>query len=620
MPHDPLSRASQAYKLGQYELCHHECLAILKTSPLEFGAILYDGFAEMALRRFPFAKSRFAQAVKLQPTSVEAQVALATALFALKEIAAAKEVGMAAINLNPFDLEVRENIAEQVLHAGDLDFALQQYQDILDLNPNAASALRRIAEIHTKLGRFKEAKESWMGLIDIDDKSMVAHLQLGNLEILQNNLEGAKIWAKKALELSHESVEANLLAGLANSGSGYGADATGYFRKVVAMVPMHPIGNASLGLALQEQGDFERANDHLRRSLKVWPNNGMAYYGLARSAKQKDDLLAQSIRQALKHPAAQVLDLSYMHYALGKCSEDLTDYQAAFSHYKQANELAFEFWFSKRPFHHERHQQTVTQAIETFKRLKGSRGRLRIEQTQSPSPVFIIGMIRSGTTLLDQIISSHPLVSAAGEITYWHDNAAKLIAPKDGEATQETLDNLAERYLQFIQEFADGKPFVTDKLPNNYELAGLIHLALPQAKFVHIKRHPLDNCLSIFSTAYQRPPAFANRQADIVFVYKQYERIMSFWREVIPSSQLLEVQYENLTTNQEEETKRIIQFLQLPWDETCLSPELNKRSVHTPSTWQVRQPVYRSSVSRWKKFEPWLEEFRSLAEGSKFLS
>jgi hypothetical protein len=210
-----------------------------------------------------------------------------------------------------------------------------------------------------------------------------------------------------------------------------------------------------------------------------------------------------------------------------------------------------------------------------------------------------------GTTLIEQIVSSHPSVAAGGELTFWTDQRATT-AVADG-ASQTGAD-----YLALLRRIGPRSERVTDKNPFNFLHLGAIQLAAPGSRFIHCRRDPIDICLSIYFTRFATPQPFAYDRGDLVFYYREYERLMAHWRGLVPSDRLLEVEYESLIADRESLTRRMIAFCGLPWDDACLAPESNQRMVRTASLWQARQPVYRTSVERWRRYEPWLGELAQL--------
>jgi hypothetical protein len=225
--------------------------------------------------------------------------------------------------------------------------------------------------------------------------------------------------------------------------------------------------------------------------------------------------------------------------------------------------------------------------------------------------VLIIGMPRSGTTLAEQIVSSHPEVGAGGELNFWNERGAAwhqagTEAPFPGQ--------VAAEYLGVLRAIAPKAARVTDKMPFNFLWAGLIHLAFPRATIIHCRRAAIDTALSIHQTHFHPGLAFPTGGAELVAYFRSYRRLTDHWRRVLPADRLIEVDYEDLTRAPEPVIRRIIAGCGLAWDDACLCPELNPRAVKTPSKWQARQPIYRKSVERWRRYEPWLGLLRALLE------
>ena len=232
-------------------------------------------------------------------------------------------------------------------------------------------------------------------------------------------------------------------------------------------------------------------------------------------------------------------------------------------------------------------------------------GRFRDAEARLTEALAIVGMPRSGTTLVEQILSSHPEVAAGGELGFWGQAIAQL---GGGDVlSRDVQRNFATRYLSVLAGISSETLRVTDKNPFNFRHLGLIHMALPDAFIIHCQRHPVDTCLSILTTNLTAHDiSFMGNREDLVFYYRQYERLMRHWREVLPADRFLEVDYEALVSDREAQTRRLIAFCGLQWDDACLQPERNQRAVRTASVWQARQPVYRTSVERWRNYEPWL--------------
>jgi hypothetical protein len=230
------------------------------------------------------------------------------------------------------------------------------------------------------------------------------------------------------------------------------------------------------------------------------------------------------------------------------------------------------------------------------------------------TPVLIVGMPRSGTTLVEQIISSHPEVGAGGELNFWNERGAAWHRQGAGATEAQFITEAAADYLRVLRAIAPRAARVTDKMPFNFLWAGLIHLALPRAVIIHCRRTAVDTALSIHQTHFHPGLAFPTGGPELVAYFRGYQRLTDHWRNVLPADRFIEVDYEELTRTPEPEIRRIIAACGLAWNEACLRPERNPRAVKTPSKWQTRQPINRNSVARWRRYEPWLGPLRALLD------
>ncbi len=282
-----------------------------------------------------------------------------------------------------------------------------------------------------------------------------------------------------------------------------------------------------------------------------------------------------------------------LHYALGKYYDDVGHYDDAFGHYRQANELA------KRHAARYDGAKLTRRVDEIIHRFDAAFVRqCRDQGSATELPVFIIGMPRSGTSLTEQILASHPAVFGAGEVTFW-DAAFVAFGTSAGA---DLLLSMAASYVDRIRARSGAALRVVDKMPANFLYAGLIHAALPRAKIIHMRRHPIDTCLSIyFQNFFNRDP-YANDLDNLAHYYGEYLRVTDHWRSVLPAASLLEVPYEELIVDQEGWTRRMLDFIGLPWDPECLDFHQTDRVVITASKWQVRQKIHTGSAGRWHRY------------------
>jgi len=287
-------------------------------------------------------------------------------------------------------------------------------------------------------------------------------------------------------------------------------------------------------------------------------------------------------------------------FALAKSSEDLGNLEEAFRYLKEGNALRKKFL-----------NYDIVQDEEIFSRVKETANSFRNFSFDAsgdeniPTPILILGMPRSGTTLVEQIISNHSEVTAAGELEFLNIFGSSL-AEGETEVTSKMLKKARNQYLNEIKKLSAGRPFVTDKMPINLFYIGLICSALPEAKIVHVKRNPAATCWSNYKQYFStKELGYCYDLLDVVRYYQMYQELMLFWGQHYPGK-IYHLDYEQLTTDQEPETKKLIQYLGIDWEDACLFPEENKRYVKTVSSMQVRKKVYKGSSEEWKKFEKYL--------------
>ncbi len=387
------------------------------------------------------------------------------------------------------------------------------------------------------------------------------------------------------------------------------AEAQKSLRRAVALAPTDAAALDLLGVSLAEAGDFAEASEYFERALAQSPTMVGSYYDLVRCSRVDlgSDLI-ERMSKAKDLPGLSTEALVKLNLALGKAFDDLGQYEAAMSAFDAAQDLrerisridlsAFE--------------RQVDQEISRF-----TRG-LIAEAAQlgngDPTPVMVLGMPRSGTTLCEQILSSHPQVGAGEELPYWTRRGGMMQAAGPGAPASEFLTQAAQDYLRFIAPLAPGAARITDKMPSNFLWAGLIHLTFPNATIIHCRRSPIDTALSIHQIFFSPKLNFPTGGEALVAYYRLYEKIMAHWRGVLPPDRFIEVDYEALTAEPEPQIRRIIAATGLDWDDACLHPERNNRVVKTPSKWQAKQPINQSSVERWRRYEPYLGPLAALIE------
>jgi len=385
-------------------------------------------------------------------------------------------------------------------------------------------------------------------------------------------------------------------------------------RQTVAHDPKNAIAHDLLGNLLSEFGRFEEARECFQRAIAIAPLLAGCYYDLVRCRPvTSDDALLQPMEAALATPGLEAAQRLRLHLAIGKAADDLGDYALAMQHFDAADDVRR----ASAPF------DSAAFSVEIDRLIARCTPELMAHAPELGSsdatPVLIIGMPRSGTTLVEQIVSMHPEVGAGDELHFWNERgAAWHRAYSVGNAAAGTekpfLSKATADYLRVLREIGPKASRVTDKMPFNFLWAGLIHLAFPHATILHCRREVVDTALSIHQTHFHPSLAFPTGGAELVAYFRDYQRLMAHWRSVLPADRFMEVDYEELTCEPEPVIRRIIAACGLAWDDACLRPESNPRAVRTPSKWQTRQKIYRTSVARWKRYEPWLGPLRALVD------
>ncbi len=386
------------------------------------------------------------------------------------------------------------------------------------------------------------------------------------------------------------------------------AEAERKLRRAAEIEPNDGATLALLGALLTDAGAFEEAASCFERALAL-PGRGQEdlYYDLVRCRRmtERDAALVQRIRSAAAEPRRDNETRVKLHLALGKALDDLGQYGEAMKTLDAASDIRER----ARPIDMARFEGRVNKIIERFSAefIDGKRS----TGNPDPTPVLIFGLPRSGTTLCEQIVSSHPMVHGAGESQFW--DRRGVAQESASSVNDEFFVQAATDCLRLLRERSADAARVTDKNPFNFLWAGLIHLVFPGAALIHCRRSPIDTALSIHQTYFSSQLPFPTGGPALVRYYRAYERLMDHWRRVLPPDRFLEVEYEELTAAPEEISKRMIAHIGLPWDDRCLRPELNARRVKTASRWQVRQPIYRSAVGRWRNYQPYLGPLAELA-------
>ncbi|MHB8635108.1 MAG: tetratricopeptide repeat-containing sulfotransferase family protein [Fimbriimonadaceae bacterium] len=610
-PSSALTAAAAAYARGNLNECAALCRQALATAPSFIQAKLMLGIVAAKTGDPEGAINLLTQVAQADPTSFQAPFWLSVAHRATGNIANAIGAAETAVAIHPDDPQGAAQLGICYLDARLLPEALRCLRSAAAAAPHVLDIQCSLARCLYLQGRQVEARAAVVCALDRIQTTEEQLLKVGSLLLGQEFALGAVEFARRAVSSSPDSAQAHVLLGRALTEHD-GAEAVEQLRTAVTLDPANWESKAALGAALQAVGEIQEASSLFQDSLQVEPNQGYAHFGLFHNRKVREDDRPQIL--AMHDLAAEGMlaprQLSYLHYGLGKAHEDLGEYAEAMGEYDEANRIGHMLKFRGRSFDRRANAAKVDRVITVFDRHALTAN--SAVGSDSDLPIFVVGMMRSGTTLAEQILSSHPDVGPGGEQSFWPDNWREAMDENGAQVSPEGLRRVADRYLALLQELVPGKRSVVDKLPGNAFGLGIIHLALPNARIIHMRRHPVDTCLSIYATPNRAHVEFAHNRENIVFNYRQYLRVMEHWRMVLPPGAMLEVDYEDLVVDTERITRQMIEFCGLGWDDACLSPQNNARQVITPSVWQVRQPIYKTSANRWRNFEPYLGPFREL--------
>jgi tetratricopeptide (TPR) repeat protein len=540
-------------------------------------------------------------------------------------------------------------LATQFLRDGRPDDAIAPLREAALLRPSDPIIQHDLGLACLEVGRASDAIAAFQRAVASDPRYGDAHFRLGIALEKVGNIGGAIVAYDRATELLPSLTEAWFRAGALVYTLGHRDEAIGCFRraaatggktsfgrlgkaralltedrnqeaekvlrKTLALDPGNAMAHDLLGNLLSEFGRFDEARECFQRAIAIAPLLAGSYYDLVRCrpVTSDDDGLLQRMEAALATPGLEAAQRLRLHLALGKAADDLGDYALAMQHFDAADAVRRGSGsFDSAAFDNEI-ERMIARCTAEFIALAAELG------SSDATPVLIIGMPRSGTTLVEQIISMHPEVGAGGELNFWNERGATW--HRSGAAGSEKpavhadfLAKAAADYLGVLREIAPAAARVTDKMPFNFLWAGLIHMAFPRATIIHCRRAAVDTALSIHQTHFDPSLAFPTGGDELVRYFRSYQRITDHWRSVLPADRFLEVDYEELTRAPEPVIRRMIAACGLAWHDACLRPERNPRAVKTPSKWQTRQPIYRTSVARWRRYEPWLGLLRALVE------
>ena len=499
--------------------------------------------------------------------------------------------------------------AEESVARGDYAAAITQYQDSIQLRPRHAEARNKLGVALLRQGRNADAEEQFRQAIVRQPNHVEAHVNLGVVLSATQRFQEAEDTLRRALKLKPADTAARSQLAQVLFYRGRFDRARIEFEKVLKVAPRDANALFGFGVLARSEGRFDEAEELFRRALAAAPQMAPAWSAIAglRKMTQADAGWCEAAERAAATMKAPP-DEAGVRFAIGKYFDDVGEYEQAFNSYQRANELLKAV---AQPYNNVLHARFVDDMIRVY--TPEAIARARTGGSVATKPIFVVGMPRSGTSLTEQILASHPAVAGAGELPFWND----AVRRHDGPARTDLLDEplrkqLAGEYLDTLQRHCPDKGYVVDKMPRNADYLGVIHSVFPHARIIYMRRDPIDTCLSCYFQHFSANLSYTLDLSDLAHYYSEHARLMAHWRKVLPPGTILDVPYEELVADQEQWTRKILTFLGLEWDERCLKFNETQRPVITSSYWQVRQRIYGNSVQRWRNYSKFVGPLRKL--------
>lgn len=568
-----------------------------------------------ALKRPGEAIEQFNRALAINGSVPETLNARGESHLELKHLDAAIADFDSALAKNPKLTDALVNKARALAELEKFDIGLSVIDQALALGPSNALAWLARGRVLNGLKRYEEALDAFARALAIQPDLAEAWLGRGSSFALLKRHQDAITVFERLIVIKPEDADAwhgyaDALAELGKSDAAMSA-----YQKAIALNPDHAAAYGGMGTLLMELGRIDEATQLFRTAIALDPKAGAFYESLVSTRKfTADDVAAMealAAAEAIKQPARK---RSNLDFALGSAYADTGNHRGAFQHLLAANAV-------ERSTINYNEAETFAQfdkieKVFTPELVAAKSG----PSVASPRPIFIVGMPRSGSTLVEQILASHPAVEGAGEVPAFFDAMAdatgRVENPQVSQAVypdlvpaldEATIKSIGEIYLTRIDALApSGKERITDKMLGNFMAAGMIHLIFPNAVILHTVRNPVDTCVSCFSLKFKESHYYTYDLAELGRYYKRYQHLMAHWHSVLPPGRILDVQYEEVVADLEGQARRIIAHCGLPWDDRCLAFHKNDRAVRTASLTQVRQPIYKTSVERWRSYEEFL--------------
>lgn len=671
-----IKQAEQLFHDGDLAQAEKVCVQILKLQPDFAPAHFQLGLIAARSQELQQAEALVTRAIECDGSVSRYHQLLCDIHRNLGQFEKAVTAGWQAVKLAPEDAEAWYLLALACRNAGQNSDAIQHYHKALHLNPQHDKAANNLGVTLQANGNIPEAEKFYARAAQTNPRNAEAHNNLGAILYARGDIKSAKECFSAALQANPEFTpaqknlaalrnilpgrpqpppqdgESHFLLGLAFANNGQPDKAMQHYSLTLQHSPAHDRAANNMGTVLEKIGDEKTAQEFYERAIRVNPRNAEAQNNLGAllSARGELDRARQCLNAAieadpffihahynlstikkytpddphliaLEKLTAKADSLSAeaqmrLWFSLGKAWEDVKRYDESFAAYDRGNRIHR----AAIAYDEKAVAKSTDDIVRRFDKKLADK---KVKGSADETPIFIVGMPRSGTTLIEQIISNHSAVFGAGELRDLCDTVAEQWKIGPGlsyidrlkAASEEELVTIGESYLRKIRKLNTTALRITDKMPGNYFYTGLIHKIFPNARIIHSIRDPRDTCFSNYSRLFQHTMPFAYDLQELGRYYRRYEELMRHWKRVLPKNAILDVRYEDVVADLEGQTRRLLDYCGLSWEARCLAFHENIRTVKTASIAQVREPIYKSSIARWEHYREHLEPLRLALEG-----
>ncbi|MDH3647647.1 MAG: tetratricopeptide repeat protein [Gammaproteobacteria bacterium] len=592
-----------ALQVGKSEDAATLIESAIKARPDEPEFYNMCGEAYRALQKYDVAIARYQQALAIKPDFAGAHNNLGNAFKETGRLEEAIACYKQAIAISPDFPLSHNNLGIALKDLGRAEEAIGHYRQALAIAPDYAEAHTNLGNAFVELGRLEEGIACHEKALAIRPDYAEAHSNLGNAVKEHAGPKEALDHYKQAIAIRPDFATAHYNLGIALDELSRPDEAISHYEQALAIKSDYAEAHHNLGNALNEVGRREDAVGHYEQALGIKPDYAEAYRNLSRIKPEQEQV--SLIEHQLQAPALSETDAMHYQFALGNIFHDAKIYDKAFQHYTEANSLKRKaITYDAKTFTVYVDRLIAAYSKEYFEGI-GASG------SDAELPVFVVGMPRSGTTLVEQIIASHPQVHGAGELASFgryekaiHEQyKASKSYPECMPLCYEAIaPELSKQYLEELRSYSHEAKRITDKMPDNFMRVGLIKTLFPNARIIHCQRNALDTCTSNYLHYFATGNEYSFDLRELGQFYLDYERLMGHWASLF-GAEIFAVQYEELVMAQEKVSRQLIERMGLEWDDRCLEFHKNKRAINPFSSMQVRQPIYTESANRWKHYE-----------------